>query len=60
MAFDWEQFNLSLKLSKTFLWLTQAEQDMLKPRKVSKKVVPQDTDHFFTPVFKALNVVNFS
>ena len=57
MAFDWQQLNIPLKLLKTFLRLTQAEQDMLKPRKVSKKVVPQDTDHFFTPIFKVSNVV---
>ena len=60
MAFDWQQLNLSLKVWKTFLRLTKAEQDMLKPKKVSKKVVPQDTDQFFTPVLKASNVVNFS
>ena len=53
MAFDWQQLNLSLKVWKTFLRLTKAEQDMLKPKKVSKKVVPQDTDHFFIPISKA-------
>ena len=33
---------------------------MLKPIKVSEKVVPQDTDTFFTPILKASNVFNSS
>ena len=33
---------------------------MLKPRKVYKKVVPQDAANFFTPVSKRSNAVNFS
>ena len=60
MEFDLQQLNLSLKSSKIYLWLTQAEQDMPKPRKVYKKVVPQDIDNFFTPIFKASTVVNSS
>ena len=58
MAFDWQQFNLSLYVPNFFCWLTQAEQHMLKPRKVYKKVVPQDAANFFTPVSKRLNAVN--
>ena len=58
MAFDWQQLNLSLKVWKTFLRLTKAEQDMLKPRKVSRKVVPLHTYQFFTPNIKASNLVH--
>ena len=56
MAFDWQQLNHSLQLSNTFSWLQQDEQDMLKSRKVSIEVVPQDTDDFLASTFKASKV----
>ena len=33
---------------------------MLKPIKVSEKVVPQDANTFFTPILKVSNVFNSS